>query len=68
MGKIKRGLYCGKRGDTMLTSEQVKQNQKRYGFNELEEGKRKSVVRIFLEQFKDFLVLILLFLLLFPVF
>ena len=44
----------------MLTSEQVKQNQKRYGFNELEEGKRKSVVRIFLEQFKDFLVLILI--------
>ena len=26
----------------------------------MEEGKRKSVVRIFLEQFKDFLVLILI--------
>ena len=41
----------------MLTSEQARQNQEKYGFNELTEGKKKSVLRIFLEQFKDFWLL-----------
>lgn len=43
-----------------LSDEQVKVNQKKYGFNELVEGKRKSTLQIFLEQFKDFLVIILI--------
>ena len=45
----------------MLTSEQARINQEKYGFNELVEGKKKSTVRIFLEQFEDFLVIILIF-------
>lgn len=45
----------------MLTSEQVRANQEKYGFNELVEGKKKGVLQIFLEQFKDFLVMILIF-------
>ena len=44
----------------MLTKEQAKENLKKYGPNELEEGKKKSVFQIFLEQFKDFLVIILI--------
>ena len=43
-----------------LTEERVKANQEKYGPNELAEGKKKSVPLIFLEQFKDFLVLILI--------
>ncbi len=43
-----------------LTEEQVKANREKYGRNELAEGKKKSTLRIFLEQFKDFLVIILI--------
>lgn len=43
-----------------LSDDQVKENQKKYGYNELAEGKKKSTVQIFLEQFKDFLVIILI--------
>lgn len=44
----------------MLTSEQARHNQSRYGPNELQEGSRKSGLMIFFEQFKDFLVIILM--------
>lgn len=44
-----------------LTEEQIRKNQQRYGPNELAEGKKKSKLRIFLEQFRDFLVIILIF-------
>ncbi|BDH61771.1 cation-transporting ATPase, P-type [Lysinibacillus sp. PLM2] len=43
-----------------LTEFEVKRRQKEYGYNELKEGKRKSVLQIFLEQFTDFLVIILM--------
>ena len=44
----------------MLSSEQAKKNQEQYGLNELVEGKKKSIAQIFLEQYKDFLVIILI--------
>ena len=43
-----------------LTEEQVRANQEKYGPNELVEGKKKTVLQIFLEQYKDFLVIILI--------
>ncbi len=43
-----------------LSNEQVLANQKKYGMNEIVEGKQKNVVQIFLEQFKDFLVIVLI--------
>ncbi len=43
-----------------LTEEQVAQSQEKYGPNEIAEGKKKSLFLVFLEQFKDFLVIILI--------
>ncbi len=43
-----------------LTGEQARANQEKYGMNELVEGKKKSIPLIFLEQFQDFLVIILI--------
>lgn len=43
-----------------LTLDEVQKRQEQYGFNELAEGKRKSTIEVFLEQFKDFLVIILI--------
>ncbi|MEG0829465.1 MAG: cation-translocating P-type ATPase [Anaerovoracaceae bacterium] len=43
-----------------LTPEEILANQEKFGSNELIEEKKKSTVRIFFEQFKDFLVIILI--------
>lgn len=48
------------RRQTMLTSKQAQENQKRYGMNEIREKKKLSIPRVFLEQYKDFLVIILI--------
>ena len=52
-----RDLDCGEEG---LTSAQAAERQARYGPNELQEGGKKSTLRIFLEQFADFIVIILI--------
>lgn len=43
-----------------LTDEQVREHKEKYGPNELVEGKKKTILQIFLEQYKDFLVIILI--------
>ena len=43
-----------------LTDSQVKARQQKYGMNELTEAKKKTTLQIFLEQFRDFLVIILI--------
>lgn len=43
-----------------LNTKQVQQKRKEYGLNELTTGKKKGIVQRFLEQFKDFSIIILI--------
>ena len=43
-----------------LTDYEVRLRHKEYGYNELKEGNKKNAVQVFLEQFQDFLVIILI--------
>lgn len=43
-----------------ISDEDVRLHREQYGANELEEGKKKNWIQIFLEQIKDFLVIILI--------
>lgn len=43
-----------------LSSEEVSSRAQKYGPNKLSEGKKKSIVQVFFEQFKDLLVIILI--------
>ena len=43
-----------------LTEEEVKQAREKYGFNELEAKKKKSLLVKFLEEFKDFMIIVLI--------
>ena len=43
-----------------LTSEQARASAEKHGKNAIAEGKKKTPLRIFLEQYKDFLVIILI--------
>ncbi|MCK4637656.1 MAG: cation-translocating P-type ATPase, partial [Methanomicrobia archaeon] len=46
--------------DRGLTQKEAEERIKRYGFNEIEEEKKISILPIFLDQFKDFLMIILM--------
>ena len=46
--------------DNGLTQEEVEQKRKEFGVNELEAKKKKSVFVKFLEQFKDFMIIVLI--------
>lgn len=46
--------------DKGLNDEGIKKRREQYGFNELEEAAKKSHFQVFIDQFKDFLVIILL--------
>lgn len=43
-----------------LSSNQVQENMKNYGLNELQEKKKDSLLKKFLEQFKDFSIIVLI--------
>lgn len=55
--EVLRSLNVTNKG---LTTGEVQERQQQYGLNELAEGKRKSTAEVFFEQFKDFLVIILI--------
>jgi len=52
--KLKTNVEMG------LTTEQVNENREKYGFNELKAAKKKSLFIKFLEQFKDFMIIVLI--------
>lgn len=43
-----------------LSSEQVEEQKKKYGFNELQEKKKDSIFKKFIAQFKDFSIIVLI--------
>ena len=57
---VKEVLDRVKSRESGLTDEEVKRSREACGWNELTEGKKKSILQIFGEQYKDFLVLILI--------
>ena len=58
ISEVKKNLETNLK--TGLTSEQAKERQEKYGLNELQEQKKKSVFQKFLAQFKDFSIIILI--------
>lgn len=55
--EVKEELKVGTQG---LSDEQVKKKREIYGLNELQAKKKKSLIVKFLEQFKDFMIIILI--------
>lgn len=55
--EITRGLCTTADG---LSEEEAKKRKEKHGANEIKEAKKKGVVRVFLEQFADLLVIILI--------
>ena len=55
--EVLKSLGTGTEG---LSEKQAAENQNKFGKNELAEGKRKNPIVLFLEQYKDFLVIILI--------
>lgn len=55
--EVLKSLGTGAEG---LSEKQAAENQNKFGKNELAEGKRKNPIVLFLEQYKDFLVIILI--------
>lgn len=55
--EVLHDLNVGSKG---LSSDEVTKRREQFGLNELQEGEKPSLIKIFLEQFKDLLVFILI--------
>lgn len=58
VNELYKRLESSERG---LTEEEAKKRLEKYGENKLAEQKKKSNITLFLEQFKDFMVILLIF-------
>ncbi len=47
-------------GEKGLTLEEVKKRQEKYGYNELKAAKKKTLLQRFIDQFKDFSIIVLI--------
>lgn len=56
--EVEKQLFTNRQ--TGLTKEQAEKSREQYGWNALKAGKKKSLVVKFLEQFKDFMIIILI--------
>jgi Ca2+-transporting ATPase len=54
-------LQALKSGPNGLSTEEAKRRLAQYGYNELKEKKRKTTIQMFLEEFKDVFILLLIF-------
>ena len=50
----------GSNEETGITKDEAKKRQEQYGLNELEAKKKKSTLQKFIEQFKDFMIIVLI--------
>jgi len=55
--EVMRKLDVSQQG---LTDYEVRLRHRKYGYNELQEGEKKNAFQVFLDQFQDFLVIILI--------
>lgn len=58
MHEIEEALHTN--SYTGLSDDEVRERQRKNGFNELQEGEKQSLILLFFAQFKDFMVLVLL--------
>jgi Ca2+-transporting ATPase len=59
--ETEEALHALKVTSSGLTSQEAQERLKKYGYNELQEKKKRTALQMFLEEFKDLFILLLIF-------